>query len=577
MSVKEQQTGAWAPEWVQETEPDYTPRPRRSRKQRRPRWPGIALALVCLATIAALVWHFTRQKEIPLETAAGYVASEAETAPLYDEEGNVLRQLVRGSQVTYVVEEAHKDRPDQVRVPQEDGSFAWLDRENLTDDLSGVVTLKTVYVRRAQNLTDEGGDPTGPLVLRGQALTVTGYRDLAADGSVSYYRADGGYIPARYVRLTEDQATAPYDADMARLHADRGDSWGGGDAAGLDYDAYEKPRFGGSVMPDTVKALYLNNEAIRNPEAYIAVADGCGINAFVVDIVDGTAVSYASPVMQQYSPSAYAAAQDTMEGFKANVQKLRDAGYYVIGRITVFNDAHLAADHPEYVISDLNGTPLKISSMYWPSAYNRTVWQYKVDLALEAAALGFNEIQFDYIRFPDGAYKYEQAGTIDYKNTYGESKAQAVQRFLIYAAQRLHDAGYYISGDVFGECANAYVTACGQYWPAISSVVDAISGMPYPDHYSAQGDYKPWEHPYTTVYNFGESAMARQSETASPGAVRTWIQCYNAIREPYNHYGAAELADEVRALRDAGCTGGFMTWNGASDIDKYAEVISALS
>ena len=70
--------------------------------------------------------------------------------------------------------------------------------------------------------------------------------------------------------------------------------------------------------------------------------------------------------------------------------------------------------------------------------------------------------------------------------------------------------------------------------------------------------------------------MARQSETVSPGAVRTWIQCYNAIREPYNHYGAAELADEVRALRDAGCTGGFMTWNGASDIDKYAEVISAL-
>ena len=199
------------------------------------------------------------------------------------------------------------------------------------------------------------------------------------------------------------------------------------------------------------------------------------------------------------------------------------------------------------------------------------------ELALETAALGFNEIQFDYIRFPDGAYKYEKAGTIDYRNTYGESKAQAVQRFLLYAAERLHKAGYYISGDVFGECANAYVTACGQYWPAISSVVDAISGMPYPDHYSAQGDYKPWEHPYTTVYNFGESAMARQSETASPAAVRTWIQCYNAIREPYNHYGAAELGDEVRALRDAGCTGGFMTWNGASDIDKYAEVISALS
>ena len=386
-----------------------------------------------------------------------------------------------------------------------------------------------------------------------------------------------GYIDGENVRMTEEEALAQYDDALYQRHAARGDAWGGGDAAGLDYYPTEKPAFTDNVMPDEVRALYLNGSAIQYADSYIRLAQGTGINAFVVDIVDGTAVSYASPVMQQYSPSAYAAAQDTMEGFKANVQKLRDAGYYVIGRITAFNDAHLAADHPEYVISDLNGTPLKISSMYWPSAYNRTVWQYKVELALEAAALGFNEIQFDYIRFPDGAYKYEQAGTIDYKNTYGESKAQAVQRFLIYAAERLHDAGYYISGDVFGECANAYVTACGQYWPAISSVVDAISGMPYPDHYSAQGDYKPWEHPYTTVHNFGESAMARQSETASPGAVRTWIQCYNAIREPYNHYGAAELADEVRALRDAGCTGGFMTWNGASDIDKYAEVISALS
>ena len=306
------------------------------------------------------------------------------------------------------------------------------------------------------------------------------------------------------------------------------------------------------------------------------MAEGSGVNAFVVDIVDGTAVSYASPVMQQYSPSAYAAAMDTMEGFRANVQKLKDAGYYLIGRITVFNDAHLAADHPEYVISDLDGTPLKISSMYWPSAYNRTVWQYKVDLALEAASLGFNEIQFDYIRFPDGAYRYEKAGTIDYRNTYGESKAQAVQRFLLYAAERLHGAGYYLSGDVFGECANPYVTACGQYWPAISAAVDAISGMPYPDHYSAQGDYKPWEHPYDTVHMFGASAAERQKETVSPAAVRTWIQAYNALWEPYNTYGAAEIAAEVKALRDTGCTGGFMTWNGGSDINKYQSIISAL-
>ena len=536
----------------------------------------IVLCLLALGTLGYIIWR--QFNPVVPETAAGYVAAAGTPAPVYDENGAQLGSLVRGAEVQYVVEDA-EDGADRVRVVNGEG-YAYLDAANLTADYNGAVLTDTVYALRGMSLTDETGVVPGCAVEKGMALTVTGFDGLDENGEVLRWAVScdrgEGYIDGENVRMTEEEALAQYDDALYQLHASRGDAWGGGDAAGLDYWPTEKPAFTDNVMPDEVRALYLNGSAIQYADSYIRLAQGTGINAFVVDIVDGTAVSYASPVMQQYSPSAYAAAQDTMEGFKANVQKLRDAGYYVIGRITVFNDAHLAADHPEYVISDLNGTPLKISSMYWPSAYNRTVWQYKVDLALEAAALGFNEIQFDYIRFPDGAYKYEQAGTIDYKNTYGESKAQAVQRFLIYAAQRLHDAGYYISGDVFGECANAYVTACGQYWPAISSVVDAISGMPYPDHYSAQGDYKPWEHPYTTVHNFGESAMARQSETVSPGAVRTWIQCYNAIREPYNHYGAAELADEVRALRDAGCTGGFMTWNGASDIDKYAEVISAL-
>ena len=537
----------------------------------------IVLCLLALGTLGYIIWR--QFNPVVPETAAGYVAAAGTTAPVYDENGTQLGSLVRGAEVQYVVEDA-EGGADRVRVVNGEG-YAYLDAANLTADYNGAVLTETVYALRGMSLTDETGVVPGCAVEKGMALTVTGFDGLDENGEVLRWAVScdrgEGYIDGENVRLTAEEAAVQYNDTLYALHAARGDSWGGGDAAGLDYYPTEKPAFTDNVMPDEVRALYLNGSAIQYADSYIRLAQGTGINAFVVDIVDGTAVSYASPVMQQYSPSAYAAAQDTMEGFKANVQKLRDAGYYVIGRITVFNDAHLAADHPEYVISDLNGTPLKISSMYWPSAYNRTVWQYKVELALEAAALGFNEIQIDYIRFPDGAYKYEQAGTIDYKNTYGESKAQAVQRFLIYAAERLHDAGYYISGDVFGECANAYVTACGQYWPAISSVVDAISGMPYPDHYSAQGDYKPWEHPYTTVHNFGESAMARQSETASPGAVRTWIQCYNAIREPYNHYGAAELADEVRALRDAGCTGGFMTWNGASDIDKYAEVISALS
>lgn len=552
----------------------------KERAGRRGSAAGIVIALLCLAGLACLGVYIYRQQLPPPapETAVGYAAAPEASVPVYDGEGAVLGSLTRGTEVHYVLADMDSDGA-YVRVVNGE-TYVLLEKQHLALRYEDAVQVDTVYALRGMSLLDETGAVPGCAVEKGMALTVTGFDGLDADGAVLRWRVScdrgEGYIAADNVRMTEEEALAQYDETLYQLHASRGDSWGGGDAAGLDYYPVEKGPIPGNDMPDEVRALYLNGSAVQYADSYVQAAEGSGVNAFVVDIVDGTAVSYASPVMQQYSPSAYAAAMDTMEGFRANVQKLKDAGYYLVGRITVFNDAHLAADHPEQVICDLNGTPLQISHMYWPSAYDRTVWRYKVDLALEAAALGFNEIQFDYIRFPDGAYSYEKAGTIDYRNTYGESKAQAVQRFLLYAAERLHSAGYYLSGDVFGECANPYVTACGQYWPAISAAVDAISGMPYPDHYSAQGDYKPWEHPYDTVHMFGAAAAQRQAETVSPAAVRTWIQAYNALWEPYNTYGAAEVAAEVKALRDTGCTGGFMTWNGGSDINKYRSIIGAL-
>ena len=552
----------------------------KERAGRRGSAAGIVIALLCLAGLACLGVYIYRQQLPPPapETAVGYAAAPEASVPVYDGEGAVLGSLTRGTEVHYVLADMDSDGA-YVRVVNGE-TYVLLEKQHLALRYEDAVQVDTVYALRGMSLLDETGAVPGCAVEKGMALTVTGFDGLDADGAVLRWRVScdrgEGYIAADNVRMTEKEALAQYDETLYQLHASRGDSWGGGDAAGLDYYPVEKGPIPGNDMPDEVRALYLNGSAVQYADSYVQAAEGSGVNAFVVDIVDGTAVSYASPVMQQYSPSAYAAAMDTVEGFRANVQKLKDAGYYLIGRITVFNDAHLAADHPEQVICDLNGTPLQISHMYWPSAYDRTVWRYKVDLALEAAALGFNEIQFDYIRFPDGAYSYEKAGTIDYRNTYGESKAQAVQRFLLYAAERLHSAGYYLSGDVFGECANPYVTACGQYWPAISAAVDAISGMPYPDHYSAQGDYKPWEHPYDTVHMFGAAAAQRQAETASPAAVRTWIQAYNALWEPYNTYGEAEVAAEVKALRDTGCTGGFMTWNGGSDINKYRSIIGAL-
>lgn len=548
----------------------------RYRRKKQTRWllPAAAAAVIVVSLVLALIVRHARAKIVWED---GFIASPTETAVLYDENGNELDTLVRGSAVKFVAEERRKDGAS-IRILREDNSFGYLPQENLVTDISQAVTTPVVYPKRAANLLDEAGVVPGDLVGRGQALTVTGYRGLQKDGSVESYQVEGGFIAASNVCPDADSATAVYDSDLLALHTARGDSYGGGDAADLDYLPFDKPQLADNVMPDEVKALYINVESICDAASYVAIADSCGINAFVVDIMDGGAIGYASPVMQSFSPSAYAGAYNTAEEYRQGIATLKEAGYYVIGRITTFNDPNLAVDHPELLIADKSGAPLEVVGMYWPSVYSRAVWQYKVDLALEAAEMmGFNEIQFDYCRFPDGTWQYEEDGTIDFRNTYGESKAQAVQRFLQYAATRLHNAGIYISADVFGECAEDYVTAYGQYWPAISAVTDAISAMPYPDHYPANGDYLPWEHPYDAMHAFGAKAAQRQTETASPAAVRTWVQAYDAIREPYNTYGPDEVGAQIRALRDTGNTGGFMTWNGASPIGKYTWLSSVFN
>lgn len=507
----------------------------------------------------------------------GFVASWDSDVQVYDEEGVPLGALLRGAQVEY---EPQTDGKTLVRTDEMLGFL----QENATvvSDFAEVIPDHTLYVRSAVNLRDVEGNPLAALAEKGQPLAVTGFDYLNEDGTVHMFKVafenEEGYVMPWYLAEEEAEALTDYDDGNYAIHADREDLYGGGGAANLDYYPREKGLIEGNVMPEECRTLYVVAWRLDEIDSYIEIADNSGINAFVVDIVDGYSVGYASDVMKQNCPSAAAAASNTVEAYQSAIQKIKDAGYYVIGRITTFNDTYYVSDHPEYAITDPYGAPLKLSGEYWPTPFNRNVWQYKVALAVEAVELmGFNEIQFDYVRFPDLTWDYEEAGTIDFHNSYGETKAQAIQRFLMYAADTLHEHGAYVSVDVFGECAYNYVTAYGQYWPAISNVVDVISSMPYPDHFHATGTWRPWEHPYDTLYSWGVCAMDRQSETATPAAVRTWIQAYDAIREPYNTYGVEEITAQIKGLRDSGCNGGYLTWNAASSIDKYKSLIPAFA
>ena len=512
----------------------------------------------------------TTASEPEVHWESGYISTLEQEAAYGDGEGNLLGTILRGSMVEYQTEEDGRTalflNGERVYLLDQE---AWI-----VADPADIIPAHTRYVRTALNLRDVDGRLLPAFAEKGTAVEITGYDRLTEDGGVHMYQVrfgeEAGYIAPWY--LSEQMPDTTVDA----VHAERGDRYGGGGAADLDFHPREKGPIEGNEMPDECRTLYIVSWRLDEVDAYLEIAAKSGINAFVVDILDGGSVGYAGDVMAQNCPSAVEAAHNTVEEYRAAIRKLKDAGYYVIGRITTFNDTYFVQDHPEYAIAKPSGEPRKLASAYWPSPYSRAAWQYKVDLAVEAVEwMGFNEIQFDYVRFPDNTRKYEKAGTIDFRNTYGETKAQAVQRFLMYATDILHEHGAYVSADVYGESAFTYVTAYGQYWPAISNVVDVISGMPYPDHFGPEGNWLPWEHPYDTLLGWGKAVMARQNETPTPAAVRTWIQCYNAIREPYNTYGPEEVSAQIRALRDAGCTGGYMTWNARSSLDKYTSLIPA--
>ena len=532
----------------------------------------------------------------PIVYETGYLRSDGSMIAAYivvcDEAGAThatqVNTLCRGTQVRYAQDAQVVDGLLPVSIGK---ASYYVPQESVVSDAQDVLAEETLYMRTAQNLLcDPQGGTLGALVAKGTQLTVTGYDEMDDTGAVRLYRVQftdssgaqqEGYVRPWYVTADAQEALRAYDeAGVGAIHASRPDRYGGGDGAGLDYYPRQKGDFSDNVMPQECRTLYLccYKSVLADVDSYIALADRCGINAFVVDISDGAAIGYASPLMQEVSPTSYAAAQNSVEEYAAAIEKLRNAGYYVIGRITTFNDTCFVTDHPECGILDAAGAPIQLQGNFWPSAYNRATWQYKVALAREAVTLfGFDEIQFDYVRFPDGTYRHEQAGTINYQNAYGETKAQAIQRFLMYACDELHEMGVYVSADVFGETSNDYVAAYGQYWPAISNVVDVISAMPYPDHYGASGSYKPWEHPYETLSIWAAGAVQRQSETPTPAVVRTWIQAYDAIRAPYTTYGPEQVGAQIRAIRDAGITGGYMTWNGSSNLWKYTSLESAFN
>ena len=557
---------------------------RKKKKKRKLKVERIIIALILLVAIIFVLIKgvsFTKDKLIVKEY---YLSSDTNSIPIYsyDKEQNTMnetKKIPRGTKVKSNQDSININDISYKEVSLKDEKF-YVNDINLTEDKDKVVTETKKYVRTSVTVyKNETDSKISSFIKKGNEIDITGYDKLDDDGNVEMYKIKKddieGWVYSKYLVDTKELAEQNYnESNIYDTHKNRKyyRELYGGKASTLDYYPYEKVEFDNNPLMKKAKAMYLNagKNVIADIDSYIKVATSSGVNTIVVDLKDG-ALAYPMEVAKEYSKKAYESAINSYDDYKKAIDKIKSSDIYVIGRIVVFNDPHYGADHPEDCIKS------PVSQRLWPSAYSRGAWEYNVELAKQAIKdMGFNEIQFDYVRFPEDAYNMSQSNGTDFKNKYNEEKAEAVQNFLLYATDQIHKENVYLSVDVFGECSGTYVTSYGQYWPAISNIVDAISSMPYTDHFGRNVD--TWTNAYQTVNNWAKTAAARQKEIPTPAIARTWITAYDTpYWKPTVIYDATKISDQAKALVDAGLDGGFITWNSASSLAKYQQIKGAFS
>ena len=235
-------------------------------------------------------------------------------------------------------------------------------------------------------------------------------------------------------------------------------------------------------------------------------------------------------------------------------QKAHAAGVYLIGRIVCFEDPTLTQSAPGYAIRTTSGGVwTTVAGLGWANPYDKRVWDYNVQLGIAAAKAGFDEIQFDYVRFPtDG----DLSAAVFPRKT-KESKTAVITSFAKYAGERLKPLGVRVSADVFGLSATRNM-GIGQRPKQLGQYLDTIYPMVYPSHFGP-GEYNlpdPNAQPGRTV-GLALRDFDRQL-TGLDTRLVPWLQDFSLGRT----YTLADVQDQIEAARDAGAEG-YLLWNAA--------------
>ena len=331
-------------------------------------------------------------------------------------------------------------------------------------------------------------------------------------------------------------------------------------------DSIARPPQPRVATPRVVRGLYVNRWAALGQRMWdlIDVAKRTEVNALVIDVKDDRGfVLYRSTVPLAREIGADTTRPMSYRRVRAVLDSMRTYGIYPIARIVVAKDPLLAEKKLEWSIKrrsdsakpwlDKNGRP-------WLDPHQRGVWQYAADLAKEAVNLGFSEVQFDYVRFPDEKRLVSEA-TFPLAN--GRIRAQVIREQLGFTRRELRSTRVPMTIDVFGLTATDTTDmGIGQQWEKFVDQADAVLPMVYPSHF-APGTYKlanPNAAPYATIDHALEDAARRSRGVPNAARLVPWYQDFT-LGPP--RYGAAEVRAQMRAGYDNGIKS-WMLWNPGS-------------
>jgi hypothetical protein len=308
-----------------------------------------------------------------------------------------------------------------------------------------------------------------------------------------------------------------------------------------------------------VKGLYLTSYGVTSKKLRTAVLEAVkenNLNALVIDIKgDKGFIPFKVdlPLAEEIGANKPILIKDIKELMDRLKGELK---LYLIARIVVFKDDPLAAGKPHLAVKGKDGKVFRDrEKLRWVDPFRQEVWDYNIAIAKIAAQVGFDEVQFDYVRFPDNL------GTGFSKEANEDTRTEAITGFLKAAYKALEPYNVMLAADIFGYvCWNTNDTDIGQKIEPVVEAVDVISPMVYPSgyHLGIPNYRNPVQHPYKIVYLSLKRAVERTQ--VSPLRFRPWLQAFRDYAFNKKFFYEEEMRQQIKAADDFGSSG-WMFWN----------------